>query len=121
MVSSRGRPDHRAEDEQAKSSSCLLEQPLPKLPPALGELGLLLLASGRELGEVREEPLQLLLGTRAVGRLDAVRELVLGDPPGREVLAELLGSALSLLVGNAKLGRSRQGTQFNADWVRCAR
>lgn len=57
VVGPRGRSDHRAEDEQAKSAFCLLEQPQPKLAAPLGELGLPLLAGGWELGEVREERL----------------------------------------------------------------
>ena len=58
-------------------------------------------------GQVGAQDAQLALGARRVGGGDALVELVLAQPPGGEVVADLGDRALALLVGGAEVGRAR--------------
>ncbi len=72
---------------------------------ALRQRRALLLARGRERRQVRAQGAELALGARRVGGGDALVELLLGQAPGGEVVADLGDRALALLVGGAEVGR----------------
>jgi hypothetical protein len=73
---------------------------------ALSQLGLELLGGGGKRGEVPEQGPELVLGAGLVGRLDALVQLILGDPPGGEVLAQLLGGAIPVLIRDTEVRRA---------------
>ena len=65
------------------------------------ELGLALLGADRQLGQVGQERVELGLGLCLQRGVETVVELVLGQAPGREVVAERVRGLLSLLIGYA--------------------
>ncbi len=64
---------------------------------------LLLLRAQGKPGQVGQQRSQLSVRPRGVGLLKALVELLLGQAPGREMIAQLLGCALSLLVGGPEV------------------
>ena len=68
------------------------------MPAAHHELRLLLLGRGRQQRKIAHHGPQLGGGRGAVGRLHALVELVLAQPPGGEVLAQAPGGLFAVLV-----------------------
>jgi hypothetical protein len=100
-VGTGGSPDQRAENKQAQSASRLLEEPPLKLPPVLYELSTAFLGRHRQLREVGQERLQVWLRPGRVDRLKALVELVLAESSGGEMVAQLAGGIVALLVGGS--------------------
>src|SRR4051812_6826769 len=98
-------PDRGAQQERAEQPAGLLQEPPLELAPPRRERRPLLLARGRERRQVGAQGAELSVGARRVRGGDAFVELVLGQPPGGEVVADLGDRALALLVGGAEVGR----------------
>jgi hypothetical protein len=91
-------PDSCAEREHRNAPARFLDNASLKLVTPGYELFAALLGSDREISP---RGLQLVVGLCCVDRLNSLVELVLGQPPCREVLAQLLGDLLALLVGDS--------------------
>jgi hypothetical protein len=64
-----------------------------------------------------EQRSQLALGAGTVDLLDPFAELVLAQSPGCEMVAQLLGGSLALLIGDANLGGPFHGCNLiTASW-----
>jgi hypothetical protein len=66
-----------------------------------------MLRADRQLGQVGQQRAELGVGLCVQCSVEALVELVLGQAPGRKVVAERVGGLLTLLIGYAETVQSR--------------
>ena len=76
----------------------MLNQPAPELAAAVGDRGALLGAAHGKPRQVLPEGLELALGTGPIDGLQALVELLLGQPSGSVVLADLAGRPVAVVI-----------------------